>query len=96
MCCDKDIINTIHYRYAVMKKCWRLAPSERPSFSDLVATLDKTLMSVAGYTELSMTLVEGGGEEEEEEEEEEVQLPDEAGLSEFLASHSHVQFQDTK
>ena len=78
-----------------MKKCWRLAPSDRPTFSELAATLDKTLMSVAGYTELGMTLVEGGGEEEEEGEEwgtgyEPVEPPNEAGLGEFLASYLQV------
>ena len=41
-----------------MKKCWKLSPSERLRFSELAATLDKTLQSVAGYTELSMTLVD--------------------------------------
>ena len=41
-----------------MKKCWKLSASERPRFSELAVTLDKTLQSVAGYTELSMTLVE--------------------------------------
>ena len=45
-------------RYDVMKKCWKLSPSERPRFSTLANTLDKTLESVAGYTELSMTLVQ--------------------------------------
>ena len=49
-----------------MKKCWKLSPSERPSFSELVATLDKTLMSVADYAELSMTLVVAGHSEEYE------------------------------
>ena len=52
-----------------MKKCWRQSPEERPRFSELVATLDKTLQSVAGYIELSMTLDRGGDQEEEEEEE---------------------------
>ena len=70
-----------------MKKCWKLTPSERPTFSALTATLDKTLMSVAGYTELSMTLVVGGGEEEKEEEGyEAVQSPDDADLGESIAS----------
>ena len=49
-----------------MKKCWRQSPEERPRFSELVATLDKTLQSVAGYIELSMTLDRGGDQEEEE------------------------------
>ena len=92
-----------HYaRYAVMKKCWRLAPSDRPTFSELAATLDKTLMSVAGYTELGMTLVEGGGEEEEwGAGYEPVDPPNEAGLGEaglgeFSASYLHVQFEYKK
>ena len=47
-----------------MKKCWKLSPSERPCFSELVVSLDKMLMSVADYIELGMTLVETGDEEE--------------------------------
>ena len=35
-------------------------------FSDLVVTLDKTLQSVAGYVELSMTLENAGSGAEEE------------------------------
>ena len=49
-----------------MKKCWRQSPEERPRFRGLVATLDKTLQTVAGYIELSMTLDRGGDQEEEE------------------------------
>ena len=41
-----------------MKKGWKLSPTERPRFNLLATILDKTLQSVAGYTELSMTLVE--------------------------------------
>ena len=51
-----------------MKKCWQQSPEERQRFSELVATLDKTLQTVAGYIELSMTLDRGGDQEEEEEE----------------------------
>ena len=72
----------------MMRKCWRLVPEERPRFSQLVVTLDKTLQSVAGYVELSMTLdndpVTPDPEEEEEEEEwagyEVVEPPDESGM----------------
>ena len=79
-----------------MKKCWKLTPSERPTFTELVATLDKTLMSVAGYTELGMTLVEGGGEEEEEGWETDygpVEPPHEAGQGKLLHIILCVQFQ---
>ena len=70
-----------------MKKCWKLTPSERPIFSELVATLDKTLMSVAGYTELGMTLVEEGEKDEGwETGYEPVVPPNEAGQGELLAS----------
>ena len=62
-----------------MKKCWKLSPSERTSFSELVATLDKTLMSVAGYTELSMTLVAADHSEEYED----VQPPRNAVIGKF-------------
>ena len=47
-----------------MKKCWKLSPSERPCFIELVVSLDKMLMSVADYIELNMTLVEAEDEEE--------------------------------
>ena len=39
-----------------MKMCWMTNHRERPSFTALVQAVDKTLMSVAGYMELSMTL----------------------------------------
>ena len=72
-------------RYAMMRKCWRLVPEERPRFSQLVVTLDKTLQSVAGYVELSMTLKNDSvtsdpeGEEEEWAGYEVVEPPDESG-----------------
>ena len=47
-----------------MKNCWKLSPSVRPRFSELVATLDSMLMSVADYIEINMTLVEAEGEED--------------------------------
>ena len=39
-----------------MKKCWKLDPQQRPTFSELLASLDKTLTTVADYMELGMTL----------------------------------------
>ena len=72
-------------RYAMMRKCWRMVPDERPRFSQLVVTLDKTLQSVAGYVELSMTLEndpvtsDPEGEEEEWAGYEVVEPPDESG-----------------
>ena len=70
----------------MMRKCWRLVPEERPRFCQLVVTLDKTLQSVAGYVELSMTLEsdpvtsDPEGEEEEWAGYEVVEPPDEAGM----------------
>ena len=66
-----------------MKKCWKLTPSERPRFSELAATLDKTLQSVAGYTELSMTLVDPALAQGEETGYELVQPQDEDTVGEF-------------
>ena len=71
-------------RYAMMRKCWRLVPEERPRFSQLVVTLDKTLQSVAGYVELSMTLKNDPVTSDPEGEEEwggyeVVEPPDESG-----------------
>jgi len=48
--------NSVSIRYDVMKKCWRMVPTDRPSFSALVQSLEKVLAAVAGYMELSMTL----------------------------------------
>jgi len=48
--------NSVPIRYDVMKKCWRMVPTERPSFSALVQSLGKILAAVADYVELSMTL----------------------------------------
>ena len=70
----------------MMRKCWRMVPEERPRFSQLVVTLDKTLQSVAGYVELSMTLENDPvtsdleGEEEEWAGYEVVEPPDESGM----------------
>ena len=70
----------------MMRKCWRMVPEERPRFSQLVVTLDKTLQSVAGYVELSMTLEndpvtsDPEGEEEEWAGYEVVEPPDESGM----------------
>ena len=48
-----------------MRKCWRADPAERPTFSELVSTLDRLLQFVAGYMELSMTLPVSETEAEE-------------------------------
>ena len=32
-----------------MMRCWEMKPSERPSFSNLVQTLSKSLEKMAGY-----------------------------------------------
>ena len=66
-----------------MKKCWKLSPTERPRFNVLATILDKTLQSVAGYTELSMTLVEPTVTGDEQHEYEVVQSQDEGTNSEF-------------
>ena len=70
----------------MMRKCWRMVPEQRPRFSQLVVTLDKTLQSVAGYVELSMTLEndpvtsDPEGEEEEWAGYEVVEPPDKSGM----------------
>ena len=40
-----------------MKKCWKLVPTDRSQFTALVHSLGKILAAVAGYVELSMTLL---------------------------------------
>ena len=44
------------YSSAVIRKCWREDPEERPAFSELVSMVGRLLTSVAGYTELTMEL----------------------------------------
>ena len=61
--CSLIVAGSLSVRYMLMKKCWKLSPSERPCFSKLVVSLDKMLMSVAEYIELRMTLVEAEDEE---------------------------------
>ncbi len=39
-----------------MRKCWKLAPDDRPSFEDLSALLDQRLQTLAGYMNLAMAL----------------------------------------
>ena len=46
-----------------MKKCWKMHPEDRPTFSNLVLSMDKTLTTVAGYVEFSMTLKQPESEE---------------------------------
>ena len=66
-----------------MKKCWKLSPTERPRFNVLATIFDKTLQSVAGYTELSMTLVEPTVNGDKQGDYEVVQSQDEGTNSEF-------------
>ncbi len=39
-----------------MRKCWKIAPDERPSFDKLSNILDQRLQTLAGYMDLAMTL----------------------------------------
>ncbi len=47
-----------------MRNCWREDPEERPTFSQLSSIVGRLLTSIAGYTELSMVLLNTGQEEE--------------------------------
>ncbi len=48
-----------------MQQCWREDPEERPIFSQLSSIVDKLLTSIAGYTELSMVLMNTIQEEDQ-------------------------------
>ena len=48
-----------------MRKCWREDPEERPTFSQLSSIVERLLTSIAGYTELSMVLLNTIQEEEQ-------------------------------
>ncbi len=50
----------------VMRKCWREDPEERPTFSQLSSIVERLLASIAGYSELSMVLLDTNQEEEEQ------------------------------
>ena len=40
------------YRYDIMKSCWKKLPQDRPTFSELIARLSKSLISMAEYLPL--------------------------------------------
>ena len=42
--------------YAIMRKCWKSLPEDRPTFKELSSLLDARLQSIAGYMELKMFL----------------------------------------
>ncbi|XP_078508908.1 fibroblast growth factor receptor 4 isoform X1 [Lissotriton helveticus] len=47
--------NCTHELYMLMRECWHAAPSQRPTFKQLVETLDRILVTVAEeYLDLSM------------------------------------------
>ena len=48
---------TVYYSigsYAIILKCWKEEPKERPDFSKLVVTFSLTLEAVVGYMEFSL------------------------------------------
>ena len=49
----------------VMRKCWRVDPEERPTFSQLSSIVERLLIAISGYTELSMVLVDTSQEDEQ-------------------------------
>ena len=49
----------------VMSQCWREDPEERPTFSQLSSIVERLLISIAGYTELGMVLLNPLQEAEE-------------------------------
>ena len=51
------------FSFSVMKKCWREDPDGRPDFAELASVTERLLISIAGYTELSMDLPQGESEE---------------------------------
>ena len=50
----------------MMRKCWRKDPEERPTFSELVAIVEKQLVSLSSYTEFSMVLENVNSQDQEQ------------------------------
>ena len=48
-------ISPLTCSYSVMLNCWDTDPAQRPTFSELVATLSTLLEASAGYLTLEMT-----------------------------------------
>ena len=45
--------------YAIILRCWKAEPEERPDFSQLVNTISLTLEAAAGYMDFSLVVKNG-------------------------------------
>ena len=51
--CELIRFNEFHlYRYVIMKRCWQEAPEKRPTFTDLVQTVDEVLAVESNYCDM--------------------------------------------
>ena len=51
----KSNCSSIHYRYDLMKQCWKELPDKRLTFSELVTTISTSLEAIAGYLDLAVS-----------------------------------------
>ena len=48
----------IVFRYTLMMSCWKYNPGERPTFSDLVQSVEDIMKPLAGYLDFTASYVE--------------------------------------
>ena len=75
------------YSYGIMRQCWRMAPGERPTFSELCLKVSKLIENIAGYLQMGYNpFIVGGGkvgnEGKDKEEEKEKNEKEEEGEEE--------------
>jgi len=57
LCTALKYVQSCHYRYRVMTRCWNEDASERPSFKELTVTFEQMLEDGVEYLDLNPRIV---------------------------------------